>query len=221
MGGLKIYNLYMYNFSLKRRIQKIKNKCNLFYQKRIKKSVYTKDILFNKWVTVDQFTYGEPQILVFNGNATANVYIGKFCSIAKNVEIFTGGNHNTNWITTYPFSEFTNDFSEGEKVKGFPSTKGDVHIGNDVWIGRGAVIMSGVTIGNGAVIGAYTIVSKNIGPYEIAVGNPMRIIKKRFTVEIIEKLEAIKWWDWELQKIQKEVTNLCSSNIDDFIKKHY
>jgi len=208
-------------FSLTRRIQKIKRAYILFVNKRIRKSQYTNEILSSYWVKADRYTYGEPEILVFAGNATATIYIGKFCSIAQNVEIFTGGNHNVNWVTTYPFSHFVKDFPEGKKVTGYPSTKGDVHIGNDVWIGRGATIMSGVTIGDGAVIGANCLVASNVEPYEIVVGNPMKKLKKRFSDDIIEKLLAIQWWNWDKEKINKEVPHLCSEQINDFINKHF
>ena len=78
-------------------------------------------------------------------------------------------------------------------------------IGNDVWISRGAHIMSGVFIGNGAVIGAHTVVAKNVPPYAIVVGNPARIIKYRFDPETIRKLQAIRWWNWSLEKIHEHL----------------
>lgn len=211
----------MSNFSIQRRIQKIKRGLNLFVNKIIKRSEYTNQILSSHWVHADLYTYGKPKILVFAGNATSNIFIGKFCSIAEDVEIFTGGNHNVNWVTTYPFSHFVNDFPEGKKVSGYPSTKGDVHIGNDVWIGRGATIMSGVTIGDGAVIGANCLVASNVEPYEIVVGNPMKKLKKRFNDDIIEKLLVIKWWNWDKEKINNEVSTLCSTKIEEFVTKHF
>lgn len=211
----------MATFSLSRRINKITTAITLFINKRIRKREFTNEILFSKWVNVDRFTYGEPEILVFAGDATAKIYIGKFCSIAKNVEIFTGGNHNVNWVSTYPFSHFTKDFPEGKKVTGYPTTKGDVKIGNDVWIGRGVTIMSGVTIGDGAVIGSNCVVAANVEPYEIVVGNPMKKLRKRFDEETIQKLLAIKWWNWDTEKINSEVSNLCNTNIKAFVDKHY
>ncbi len=213
----------MKKFSIKRRWQKIKRAFNLFINKKIKRAEYTNEILMNPWVSVEKYTYGEPEILIFSNDpaSTAKIYIGKFCSIALNVEIFTGGNHNINWVTTYPFNHFTKDFPEGRKVVGYPSTKGNVHIGNDVWIGRGATIMSGVTIGDGAVIGAYCVVASDVEPYEIVIGSPMKRLKKRFSDETIKKLLHIKWWNWEKEKINNEVLNLCSTNIEEFVNKHY
>jgi acetyltransferase-like isoleucine patch superfamily enzyme len=103
---------------------------------------------------------------------------------------------------------------------GHPSCKGDIIIENDVWIGAKSTIMSGIKIGNGAVIGATATVTKDVPPYAIVVGNPGKIIKYRFTETQIEKLLAIKWWDWSEQKIISEYRNMWSTDIDAFINKH-
>lgn len=172
---------------------------------------FTKDFFKDKKFKIGDYTYGKP-IILFE-NEEANLTIGKFCSIADNVVIFLGGNHRTDWITTYPFNVLTTYFPEGKGIKGHPATKGDVIIGNDVWIGRDVTIMSGVSIGDGAVISAGSVVSKNIGDYEIWGGNPSRILKKRFDEETIIKLQNLKWWEWEINKIKDNVEILCSNNI--------
>ena len=147
------------------------------------------------------------------GNNTV-LRIGAFCSIASGVQIFLGGEHRIDWVTTYPFSEF---WEAGKQIIGHPHTKGDVTIGNDVWIGSEAVILSGVTIGDGAVIGARAVVAKDIPPYAIAVGNPARIIRKRFDDETIQKLLEIKWWDWDENKIERFLPKLLNHKTKDFI----
>ncbi|PSB09569.1 hypothetical protein C7B62_12775 [Pleurocapsa sp. CCALA 161] len=81
-------------------------------------------------------------------------------------------------------------------------TKGAINIGNGVWIGDNVTILPGVEIANGAVIGAGSIVTKSIPPYSIAVGNPAKVIKKRFSDQIIEQLQEINWWDWSEEKIK-------------------
>lgn len=78
-----------------------------------------------------------------------------------------------------------------------------MNIGNDVWIGRNVIVLPGVSIGNGAVVGAGSVVTKNVEKYSIVAGNPARPIRYRFTSEQIEKLEKIKWWDWDIAKIKK------------------
>ena len=99
-------------------------------------------------------------------------------------------------------------------------TKGDIVVGNDVWIGHGVTILSGVTIGDGAVIGACSVVSKNIPPYAIAYGNPIRVVRYRFSKEIIEKLLKIAWWDRGEQFVKDNADLLLDeNNVELFIKR--
>ena len=142
-------------------------------------------------MSVGKFTYGTPNILNIWENS-AHVKIGNFCSIASNVNIYTGGNHRTDWVTTYPFGHIHKSIFNKFNGKGHPTTKGDVVIGNDVWIGSNVTIMSGITIGDGAVIANNSHVVKDIDPYSIVGGNPAKHIKYRFTPEQIEKLLEIK-----------------------------
>lgn len=181
-------------------------------KKEIVKSIFTKEIFKDKKYIIGNYTYGKPTVLF--ENSEANLLIGKFCSIAQGVTIFLGGNHNVDWLTTYPFNVLDSDFSNGKKIKGHPTTKGDVVIGNDVWIGRNVTIMSGVKIENGAVIGAGAVVTKNIGAYEVWAGNPAKFIKKRFNQNTIDYLNNLNWWNWNTQKINNNLVDLCSANIE-------
>lgn len=185
-----------------------------FFPKKVKESIsiYTKDVFVNKPYVIGEYTYGKPLVLFDDQNT--NLIVGKFCSIAANVTIFLGGNHRTDWISTYPFNVLNEDFPEANQIFGHPATKGDVIIGNDVWIGRGAVIMSGITISDGAVIGANSVVTKDIGAYEIWAGNPAVLIKKRFSEEDILFLKELKWWEKDLDYISKNIRVLCSENIN-------
>lgn len=97
--------------------------------------------------------------------------------------------------------------------KSYPS-KGDTVIGNDVWIGHRATIMPGVKVGDGAIIASNATVTKDVEPYAIVGGNPARLIRKRFSDEQIERLLSIKWWDWDIERITKNVQHLTGKNIE-------
>src|SRR6266536_1924921 len=94
-------------------------------------------------------TYGRPEIIYYDAGATLK--IGNYCSIAPGVKILLGGEHHTEYVTTYPFSLL---LGEATYLPGYPYGKGDVVIGNDVWIGQDAMILSGTRIGDGSAIDA-------------------------------------------------------------------
>jgi acetyltransferase-like isoleucine patch superfamily enzyme len=161
---------------------------------------------------IGKMTYGQPlpRVIEFADNNSALV-IGNFCSIAENVTIMLGGEHHTDWITTYPlYLAFRNP-------KPSVYSKGGVTIGHDVWIGKDALILSGVTIGNGAIIGAGAVVTKNVEPYSIVAGNPAKMIKKRFDQETIDTLETIQWWNWPISKVKENADILQSDDIKALI----
>lgn len=162
-------------------------------------------------------TYGinNLNILQYRGSL-AKVIIGKYCSLASDITIITGGIHPVDWVSTFPFrAKFD---LEGKFEDGMPYTKGDIVIGNDVWIGTGVTILSGVTIGHGAVIAAGAMIVKDVEPYALVGGTPARIIRFRFNEKQIKLLLEIKWWDWTHQRVIKNISLLSSNNISDFIK---
>lgn len=144
-----------------------------------------------------------------------DVHIGKYCSIADKITLVAGGEHDMEWVSTYPFIPRWK--IEELYYLQQPRFKGDIKIGNDVWISNNVVILSGVTISDGAVIGAGSIVTKDISPYCIAVGNPAKVVKKRFSDETIEKLLKIKWWDWDKERIYNNLRYF--NDINEFIKR--
>ena len=141
-----------------------------------------------------------------------------FSGFATNIQIFIGGNHRHDWITTYPFGHIHQDIYENFNGEGHPASNGDVIIGNDVWIGANVTIMSGVIIGDGAVIANNSHVVKNVEPYTIVGGNPAKPIRKRFDDETITKLLKLKWWDFEDNEINKILPILCSSNLNELFE---
>ena len=178
----------------------------------------------NSDITVGRFTYGQENISIRQWGEGANLKIGSFCSIARSVTIFLGGNHRTDWITTFPFGHIYADELGGNEIQGHPATNGDVIIGNDVWVGHGVTIMSGVSIGSGAVIATNSTVVKDVQPYEIVGGNPAKSIKFRFPLDIIAKLLELEWWNLDLDIIKNSIPLLSSSpsneSLDSLISKY-
>ncbi len=179
------------------------------------KSPFTQDNIKMPGVTIGNYSYGIPHI--YKNTDTYKLKIGKFCSIAWDVDILVDVNHRSDWVSTYPFGEYIKGIP---KNSGHPAGKGDMVIGNDVWIGAHVVILPGVQIGDGAIIGAGSIVVKNVEDYEIVAGNPAKHLRYRFSPEQIKSLKSISWWNWDFYKIKKEVPVLQSGNIDLFIRNN-
>ncbi|WP_435269392.1 CatB-related O-acetyltransferase [Shinella sp. BE166] len=138
--------------------------------------------------------------------------------MAAGGEIFLGGSHRVDWITTFPFGHIFKENQGGEDIKGHPITRGNVVIGNDVWLGANSVIMCGVTIGDGAVVAAGTHVVKDVPPYAIVGGNPGQHIRYRFDEEIIGYLLKLRWWDLPESVIRKIAPSLGSVLTKDDVK---
>lgn len=145
-----------------------------------------------------------------------NTRIGKFCSLSWDISL-GGKNHNYNSCTTYP-KYHMNRVLEGKSDIIRQDMK-DTEIGNDVWIGSGAIILRGVNVGDGAVIGAGAVVNKDVEPYSIVVGNPARMLKKRFSEDVIDELLKMRWWDWSIDKIREKRELLEKELTMDVIKE--
>ena len=159
-------------------------------------------------IEIGEFTYGSPNVYAWD--LKTKLVIGKYCSIAQGVNFLLGGQHRTDWVSTFPFNEFAKDWPTAQKVLGHPATKGDIRVGHDVWIGQNATILSGVNIGHGAVIGAGAIVSKDVEPYAIVAGNPARFLKYRFDTQTRSDLLKLEWWNWDVLKVSQNIEFLMS-----------
>lgn len=164
---------------------------------------------------IGKWSYGSPHVYSWGEGTTLKV--GSYCSIARGVTILLGGNHRSDWVTTYPFSAL---WPAAQHISGHPATKGNVVIGNDVWIGQEAFILSGVTIGDGAVVGARSVVTKDVPPYAIVGGFPAKILRWRFSAEQIGQLLRIAWWQWPEEKIAQALPLMLSSDINAFIQAY-
>ena len=137
-------------------------------------------------------SYSSPDLYIANPRETE---IGSFVSIGTGVRI-GHGTHPFNYLTTSPYLYL--DWLK-YKTPEMPSHREweqlePVHIGNDVWIGDGTWIKNGITIGNGAIIGAKSVVTHDVPPYAIVCGNPAKILRYRFSTEIIMQLQNLQWW---------------------------
>lgn len=133
-------------------------------------------------VTIGKYSYGPLNIYNYE-KENSGLQIGNFCSIALDVKFILGGNHFTNRLLTYPIEPML--YKSGN-VGSY--SKGKIIIGHDCWIGNGSIILSGVVIGNGSVVAAGSVVTKAFPPYSIIGGSPAKLIRKRFTDEMIDEL---------------------------------
>lgn len=192
-----------------------------------KQTVYLKNVIKNPNIIVGDYTMYNDFIndpLLFETNNVLYHYpinqdkliIGKFCSIACNARfLFNSANHKMGSLSTYPFPLFFEEWDLNmQNVTDSWDNKGDIVVGNDVWIGYEAIIMAGVTIGDGAIIGARSVVTKDVSPYSIVGGVPAKIIRKRFSGQVISLLMQIKWWDWPKDKIKQNIENIQSGDIE-------
>lgn len=208
---------------------KFPNKDEIIPNPNLPSICYIKNVIKNKNIIVGDYTYYsdsknprdfEKHVTHLYSFSEDKLIIGKFCAIAEGVEfVMNSANHRMNVITTYPFYIMGGKWGSGIKPhkKSLPY-KGDTVVGNDVWIGQNVTILPGVHIGDGAIIGLNSVVSKDVPPYTIVAGNPIRIIRKRFDDELIELLLQLKWWDKPIEEIDKLIPIITNSDLE-FVKK--
>jgi virginiamycin A acetyltransferase len=201
MSGFTLLSKFLYS------LYGIKNRCLrrivLVLIKRFENGeMYSETLrdIFLKYhhIEIGKYSYGG----CFNtDNIRAFTKIGRYCSFAENVYIYNA-NHPHKFKSTHPFF-YDPSFSyvESEQIN-----RRCIEIGNDVWIGQNAIILPSVTnIGDGAVIGAGTIVTKNVPDYAVVVGNPGKVIKYRFSEQMIRKLKDEQWWNRDIKELQKSL----------------
>ena len=191
-----------------------------------KQIVYLKNVVKDPSIIIGDFTFyhdfvNDPRdfeknnVLYHYPINHDKLIIGKFCSIACGAKfLFNGANHTLKSLSTYPFPIFYEEWSHGIWADKSWDNKGDIKIGNDVWIGYDAIIMAGVTIGDGAIIATRAVVTKDVPPYTIVGGVPAKIIRKRFSDEVIEELLKQKWWDLLNEEILKRIKYIQTGDIE-------
>ena len=188
------------------------------FPKQAKETIFLKHFIHNPNIIVGDYTYyndaNHPEKFEYEnvrGAYFVKLIIGKFCAIAMGTSFISDDmNHPMDGFSTYPFFIFEN----WNNYTPSPDKRRDTVIGNDVWFGINSTILPGVNIGDGAIIGACSVVAKDVPPYSIVVGNPAKIVRYRFPDEIVEQLLEIKWWDWDYDKITRNIPAIVGADIE-------
>lgn len=189
-------------------------------------TVYLKDVITGPNIEVGEYTiyndfvrdprdFEKNNVLYHYPVNGDRLVIGRFCSIACGAKfMFTSGNHSMQSLANYTFPIFFDEWGlDAKDICDAWDNKGDTVIGNDVWIGYEAVIMPGVKIGDGAVIGTRAVVTKDVPPYTIVSGVPAKPIRRRFDDATVEKLEALRWWDWDKDRLKRALPAIQAGDI--------
>ncbi|OXB16139.1 CatB-related O-acetyltransferase [Flavobacterium reichenbachii] len=163
---------------------------------------------------------------VWQWHQNSALEIGKYCSIANDVNfILDSGHHMVSEITTFPhFNHLVNkEISIGNKSqsdfkKDIKTAVSKTTIGNDVWIGMNAVILPNVKIGDGVTILAGTVVTKDVPDYAIVGGIPGAVVKMKYDLDTIDKMKKIQWWNWSPDKVEENVGDFYIP-INEFVSK--
>jgi len=196
----------------------------LGYLTNEKRTVFLKNILTRPNIIAGDFSYYDDpagaenfednNVLYHYPFSPEKLIIGKFCAIATGVKfIMSSANHKLDGFSTFPFFIFRRGWEKDFDLA-MLKQKGDTIIGNDVWFGYDSTIMPGVTIGDGAIIGAKSVVTKNVPPYTIVGGNPAKVIRIRFDENTIKELLEIKWWNWPIDKISRNIQIIMGCDLD-------
>ncbi|WP_420131827.1 chloramphenicol acetyltransferase [Rhodopseudomonas sp.] len=167
-------------------------------------------------VTMDDYSY------VVNDSQITYTSIGKFCSIAAMTRI-NPGNHPMHRATQAHFTYRASAYFPGEEddAEFFDWRRAyHVSIGHDVWIGHGAIVLPGRNIGTGAVIAAGAIVTRDVPAYTIVAGNPARVIKRRFSEEVADRLVNLAWWDWDHETLRRALPDFRKLPVEAFLDQY-
>ncbi|MGY2991553.1 MULTISPECIES: CatB-related O-acetyltransferase [Mesorhizobium] len=164
-------------------------------------------------VEIGRHTYGLVKNSFWGSHEKSPIRIGSFCSVGPGVLFLGAAEHRVDTVTSYPLRIVDGKIRNGAEA----FSKGPTTVGHDVWFGARCIILGGVTIGNGAVLGAGSIISRDIPPYAVAVGNPARVIRYRFTPDIIERLQSSQWWNWSDDLIRERLAILTAMDAEHFL----
>ncbi|MFO0875994.1 MAG: Vat family streptogramin A O-acetyltransferase [Gemmataceae bacterium] len=185
---------------------------------------YIRNTVQNPNIVVGEYTYYddpddsenfERNVLYHFPFVGDRLILGRYCAIARGVRfIMNGANHLMSGFSTYPFYIFGGGWEEAMPGESDFPHKGDTIVGNDVWLGYQTVVMPGVTIGDGAIVAACSVVTRDVPPYGIVGGNPAQLIRRRFPDAVIDELLQIRWWDWDVEKVTRNVRHIMGADLD-------
>ncbi|KAF3362275.1 Virginiamycin A acetyltransferase [Chlamydiales bacterium STE3] len=196
-------------------IYPIKNDSKLIF---LKNFIKASNIFIGDYTYFDDRRYGPEKFEEYNvlynyDFSKVKLVMGKFCAIAAETRFIMTGDHKLDAISTYPFPIFDQGWETAYNIYALP-VKGDIIVGNDVWFGYDSLIKNGVTIGNGAIVATRAVVVKDVPAYSIVAGNPAKVVKMRFDDKTIERLQNIAWWNWKIDKINRNLKLIGNLDID-------
>lgn len=159
---------------------------------------------------------------VVNDSEIAYAAIGKFCSIAAMTRI-NPGNHPMHRASQSHFTYRASTYFAGEPddMEFFTWRRAHrVVIGHDVWIGHGAIVLPGRSVGDGAVIAAGAVVTRDVPPYTVVAGNPARSIRRRFSADVAQRMQALAWWDWPHDRLRAALPDFRALSAEAFLDRH-
>jgi acetyltransferase-like isoleucine patch superfamily enzyme len=166
-------------------------------------------------ISVGRQTYGAYAI---DGRVAPGTRIGAFCSLAPGARL-GGSQHPTTLVSTHPFPYLSNRGFVTEDVHGVREALNDpVVVEDDVWLGANSLVLPGVTVARGAVVGAGAVVTKDVGPYEVAVGVPARVVRTRLPGDKAAALAAVPWPEWDDQTIRERIDEF--RDVDAFLDRY-
>ncbi len=149
------------------------------------------------------------------GFSGARLEIGRYCQIAHGTTfVMDDANHAVAGPSSFPFTIFGGAWGAAVPLDAVPfMRKGDIRVGHDVWFGYQSLVLPGVSIGTGSIVGARAVVARDVPPYTVVVGNPARVVRRRFDAATVAGLLELAWWDWPAERVAAAIPALMAGDL--------